>query len=158
MAKIEFKGLEEYQRKLKELSALSEERVIGAAIYDGAKIVADEVRKSIQSLPTDVGHAEKKRGPTIEVRDALLQGMGVSPMESRNGFLNVKIGFDGYDSHPTPKYPNGHPIPMLARSVQNGTSFMYPNPFVKSAVSKSKNPAVAAMKKRIGQEIDKIMK
>lgn len=154
---IKFNGLEEYIDKLNRLSALSRDKIIGAAVYDGAKIVADEVRRSIESLPTDERHM-KKIGPTESVQAALLQGMGVSPLQDQNGFLNVKIGFDGYDKNPTKKYPKGHPIPMLARAVQSGTSFMHPNPFVKNAVSRSRKPAVEAMKHRVDQEIDKIMK
>lgn len=160
MAKIEFKGLEEYIAKLNRLEALSRDKVIGAAVYDGAQIVADAVRASIQALPTDEGHyqEQKKIGPSQAVKDVLLQGMGVAPLQNDNGFENVKVGFDGYDDQPTVKYPKGHPIPMLARSVQSGTSFMYPNPFVKTAVRKSRKAAEAAMAKRVNEEINKIMK
>lgn len=160
MAKIEFKGLEEYRLKLQHLSALSEERVLGAAVYDGAAIVADAVKAEIQALPVDNTHSkeEKAIGPTQEVKDALLQGMGVAPLRNDNGFVNVKVGFDGYDDRPTVKYPRGHPIPMLARAVQSGTSWMQGNPFVKTAIRKIRKRAEAAMARRAEEEIDKIMK
>lgn len=61
MAKIEFKGLEEYIAKLNRLEALSRDKVIGAAVYDGAQIVADAVRASIQALPTDEGHYQEQK-------------------------------------------------------------------------------------------------
>lgn len=160
MAKIEFKGLEAYAAKLNRLEALSRDKVIGAAVYDGAAIVADAIRAEIQALPVDENHdgKNKKIGPSQADKDALLQGMGVAPLLVDNGFANVKVGFDGYDDRPTVKYPRGHPIPMLARAVQSGTSWMQGNPFVKTAVRKSRRAAAAAMAKRVEQEIDKIMK
>lgn len=160
MAKIEFKGLEAYSAKLNRLEALSRDKVIGAAVYDGAAIVADAVKAEIQALPVDESHDSKtkKIGPSQADKDALLQGMGVAPLRNDNGFVNVKVGFDGYDDRPTVKYSRGHPIPMLARAIQSGTSWMQGNPFVKTAVRKSRKLAEAAMARRAEEEIDKIMK
>lgn len=159
MAKIEFKGLEEYSAKLNRLSALSRDKVIGAAVYDGAAIVADAVKAEIQALPVDDSHGKngKKSGPESEVKQALLEHMGVAPLQDDKGFLNVKVGFDGYTSKSTPKYPNGKPVPMLARAVQSGTSFMEGHAFVKNAVRKSRKKAEEAMKKRVEKEIEDIM-
>ena len=133
--------------------------MIGAAVYDGAAIVADAVKAEIQALPVDDSHDKKpkKDGPSKEVKDALLEHMGVAPLQDENGFLNVKVGFDGYAGAATPKYPNGKPVPMLARAVQSGTSFMEGHAFVKDAVRKSRKKSEAAMKKRVEQEIEKIM-
>lgn len=162
MAKITFKGLEEYTAKLNRLEALSRDKIIGAAVYDGARIVADEVRAQLQAVPTDEGHykgeGQKKIGPSAADKQAIMQGMGIAPLQYDDGFENVKVGFDGYDDRPTERYPRGHPIPMLARAVQSGTSWMHPNPFVKTAVRRARKPAVEAMKKRVEQEIDQIMK
>lgn len=159
MAKIQLKGLEEYSAKLNRLSALSRDKIIGAAIYDGASVVADAVKAEIQALPVDDSHDKRTKtdGPSSDVKQALLENMGVSPMRDDNGFVNVKVGFDGYTGTPTPKYPRGKPVPMLARAVQSGTSFMEGHAFVKSAVKKSRKKAVAAMKKRVEQEISEIM-
>lgn len=159
MARIEFKGLEEYTAKLNRLKALSRDRVIGAAVYDGAKVMADAVKAELQALPTDDTHARGKKaiGPTSQTKQDLIEHMGISPIQDDNGFLNVKVGFDGYNGHPTEKYPKGRPVPMLARAVQSGTSWMAPNPFVKNARSKSRKAAIEAMKKRVEQEIEKIM-
>lgn len=161
MAKIEFKGLEEYRLKLQHLSALAEERVIGAAVYDGAEIAADMIRQEIQSLPTDEhwGTPEyPKAGPSQEEKDGLLESFGITPIRNDSGFINVKLGFDGYQGKPTRKYPRGKPNQMIARSVESGTSFMRQTPFMKSAVRKARKRAEAAMARRAEEEIDKIMK
>lgn len=161
MAKITFKGLKEYQLKLSELAALSEERVLGKAVYDGAEIAADIVRQEIQGLPTDErwGTPEyPKAGPSQKEKDGLLESFGITPIRNDNGFVNVKLGFDGYQGKPTRKYPRGKPNQMIARSIESGTSFMRQTPFVKTAVRRARKPAVEAMKKRVEQEIDQIMK
>lgn len=159
MAKIEFKGLEAYSAKLDRLSALSQDKIIGAAVYDGAAVVADAVKAEIQALPVDDSHKKKARaeGPSSEAKQALLENMGISPMRDDSGFINVKLGFDGYAGAPTPSYPRGKPVPMLARAVQSGTSFMVGHAFVKNGVRKSRKAAVAAMGKRVAQEIEQTM-
>lgn len=158
MATIEFKGLTEYSAKLNRLSALNRDKIISAAVYDGAAVVADAIKAQIQALPTDDSHQKIKAGPTTEVKQALIDHMGIAPLRDDNGFLNVKVGFDGYDSHPTTKYPRGHPVPMLARAVQRGTSFMKPNPFVENAKRTCRRQAEEVMKNRVEKEIEQIMK
>lgn len=160
MAKIEFKGLAEYQAKLNRLSALSRDKIIGAAIYDGAAIVADTVRAELDAVPTDERWgtpSSPKSGPSQEEKNGLKDSLGVTPMRDDNGFVNVKIGFDGYQGKPTRKYPRGKPNQMIARSVNSGTSFMTAAPFMKNAIRKSRKLAEAAMKKRVEQEIQDIM-
>lgn len=161
MAKIEFKGLEEYRLKLAQLSALSEEQVIGKAVFDGAKIAADVIRQEIRGIPTSEawGTAKTpKAGPSEEEKQGLLDSFGITPIRNDSGFVNVKLGFDGYQGKPTVKYPRGKPNQMIARAVESGTSFMNQTPFMKSALRKVRKAAQAAMKKRVEEEVDKIMK
>ena len=56
MAKIEFKGMEEYENRLLELRNLTKE-MLGEAIHDGAGIVADAIKSGIQSIPVDKTYA-----------------------------------------------------------------------------------------------------
>lgn len=161
MAKIEFKGLEEYRLKLSQLSALAGEQVIGAAVYDGADIAADIVRQEIQALPTDEhwGTPEHpKEGPSQEEKEGLLESFGITPIRNDKGFINVKLGFDGYHGKPTPKYPRGKPNQLVARGIESGTSFMKQNAFMKRAVRKCRKQAKQAMARRLDREIEKIMK
>lgn len=161
MAKIEFKGMEAYQLKLSQLSALDEERVIGSAVYDGAEIAADIIREEISALPTDESWGSPKwpkMGPSQEEKDGLLESFGITPIRSDNGFINVKLGFDGYQGKPTRRYPRGKPNQMIARSVASGTTFMFGHPFMKRGIRKAKKAAEAAMEHRVNEEINKIMK
>lgn len=147
---------------LSNLSARLKDGVIGPAIYEGAAIVADAVHAEIKSLPTDEywGSPERpKTGPTKVQKKGLHESLGIASMQDDGkGFLNVKIGFDGYNEVKTKNWPNGQPNQMVARAVESGTSFMEAHPFVKTAVQKSRKAAVAEMAKTVDEEIEKIMK
>ena len=140
MAKITFKGLEEYERLLSRLGKDSG-RIAGMAVYQGADIVADAIRKNIASLPQRTGG--NKRG--------LESGFGISPMQDDNGYRNVKLGFDGYND-------NGVPNVLMARVFENGTSKVPKHPFVRTAVNASRKQAEAKMAAVLDEEIKKIMK
>ena len=91
MAKIQFKGLAEYELQLSRLGR-DTERIAGAAIYAGAEIVADAIKQNIQGLPSKTG----------TTRQGLLEGFGIAPLQDDSGYLNVKIGFDGYNAKGVP--------------------------------------------------------
>lgn len=161
MARIEFKGLDQYMEKLNRISALSRDKVIGAAVYDGAAVITDEVRAALEAVPTDDRHqhGEKSIGPSAEDKQAVLDALGIARIQNDNGFLNVKVGFTkDYTGDPTPGYPRGKPILMLARSIRSGTSWMQGNDFIKAALRRSRKQAIMAMKMRVEMEIQDIMK
>lgn len=147
MAKIKFKGLEAYERQLMKIQKASKD-CIGKAIYEGAAVVADAVKESINALPIDDRIAKRGQilhGITPEQKDGLIDGFGISKMRDDSGYINVKIGFDGYNSMVTKKYPQGQPNSMIARSVNSGTSFRQRIPFVDNAVRSKKDAAEKKM-------------
>lgn len=148
MAKLKFKGLEEYEKQLMKLKNCSED-CIGKAIYQGAAVIADAVRQNIEALPIDeriVKAGQMLNGITQEQKDGLLVGFGIARLQDDGGFLNVKLGFDGYNGTVTKKYPMGQPNSMIARSVNGGTSFRQRIPFVDNAVRAKKSEAEKKMK------------
>lgn len=160
MAKITFTGLEHYMAQLEALEQNSE-GIAKQALYEGAKIAADEMRKSIDAIPVQEEWGTKAspaKGIKAEQKKGLQEGMGISPMRNDNGFINVHIGFHGYNSIKTMAYPKGQPNAMIARSVESGTSFLRKTPFVARAVRKTKKLAEARMKEVFESEIEKIMK
>ena len=125
MAKLKFDGLDEYEKQLLKLQEVSKE-CVGQAIYKGAGIVADAVKRNIESLPIDtrrVKNGQMLQGITETQKQGLRDGFGISKMRSENGYVHVKIGFDGYNGSVTKKYPNGQPNSVIARSVNSGSSF-----------------------------------
>ena len=95
---------------------------------------------------------------TLPQKAGLLDGFGISRMKDDGGFVNVKLGFDGYNSTRTEKYPRGQPNVLIARSVNSGTTFRKKTKFVDKAVNSAKKAAEAAMDAACSREIEKIMK
>lgn len=139
MAKIRFAGLEEYERRLSQLQNGSRE-IAGKAIYAGAEIIADAIRTDIQKLPSKTG----------TTKQGLLEGFGIAPLQNDSGYLNVKIGFNGYNA-------KGIPNALMARLFESGTSKVPKHPFVRPAVNASRKQAEAKMAEILDQEIKKIM-
>lgn len=158
MAKLEFTGIDEY---LKQLNTLSDTGVglCKRAVYDGAAVVAQEVQAEVNSLPVMTHNPEKGESLTVlsYERDGLLEGLGISKIKDDGGYINTKVGFDGYNRLRSKKYPNGHPNQMIARSIESGTSFRRKNPFMTRAIRSAKAKAIAAMDARFSEDIDKIM-
>lgn len=160
MATISFKNGDEYLMKISRLEAALKDEVCGEAIYGAAGIVTDEIRKQLKAVPTDESYgtdSEPARGPRKVQKRSLYNSLGVAPMQDDGGFLNVKIGFDGYSDVVTKRWPNGQPNQMVARSVERGTTWMKPNPFVKRGVAATRKRALEFMKNSVDQSIKKIM-
>lgn len=164
MAKVTFTGIDGTMARLNALQQSLKDQVIGKMVYDGADIVADAVRDEIQKLPTSqhdgkpwFGTSEHPaRGPSEDQKKGLLDSLGISHMRDDDGFLNVAIGFDGYNHLKNRRWPKGQPNQLVARAVARGTSFMEANPFFKAAVNKTRVKAKNAMKKTAEQELKSI--
>ena len=146
-------GLEEYLSKLGNLASKSEE-VCEKAAEAGGEIVADAIRSELNAIPTDESwaHGEvRRKGPRAIEKTGLQNSFGVAPVRNDRGYVNVKVGFDGYNAL-------GEPNPMIARSVVKGTSFMKPNNFVNKGVRKSREKAEQKMKATVDEKIYAIIK
>lgn len=147
--------LEEYNRKIYELGADAVE-YLEKAVKKGADPMADAVRANLNGIPTDDGY--KKPG---EIRNGLrsiqLAGLqhslGIAPIRNDRGFINVKIGFDGYNRLQSERWPSGQPNTLVARSIEGGTSYMAAHPFVAPAVNATKGQTRKIMKEVVETEI-----
>ena len=148
MARLTFKCLEEYELLISRLEKGTEE-IAGRAIYAGAAVVADEVRANIQSLPVIRGYGTPENplpgGVTDRQKRGLLAGFGISSLKNNNGYLNVKLGFDGY---------NGQPV---AYGTESGSTWKRKHPFIRPAVNASRKRAEAAMAEVLDEEIKRIV-
>ena len=161
MAKITFPGLNDYELMISKLSKGVDD-IAGKAIYAGAGIVADAIKENIKDLPIVRGYGTMENplpgGVTAPQKAGLIDGMGISPMQSDAGYLNVKIGFDGYNATKTEKYPQGQPNQLVARGVESGTSWKEKKPFIRPAINASKKRAEDEMARILDEEIEKVMK
>lgn len=150
MAKYQIKGFDGYIAYLKKIGANTKE-ICGKAVYAMAEVAADEVRAGIKALPAVddfealvAYRAKKKAQLTDTQKKGLEDSFGISPMDDDDGFLNVKIGFDGYNDVKTKSYPNGQPNAMIARATESGSSVREKNPFLRKALNKARKPAMQA--------------
>lgn len=161
MAKITFPGLKDYELMLSRLEGATDD-MIGRAVYAGAGIVADAVKQGIQSLPVVTGYGTDTNplpgGVTAAQKAGLLDGFGISKLQDDGGYLNVKLGFDGYNRTRTEMYPQGQPNQLVARGVESGTSWKQKKPFIRPATTRSRKTAENEMKRVLDEEIEKIAK
>lgn len=133
------------------------EEICKRSAYMGAKIVADRCRSEISSLPV---RSYSKRtgmvsGVTASQKEGLLSGLGIAHFRNDGGFINVKIGMDGYNSTRTEQFPNGQPNALIIRSLESGTSFRARNPVITRATNAARGAAEAAIQKQMDEEIKK---
>lgn len=141
MARMTFNAGEAYALKLSQLASGSED-IAKKAVYAAADIVTDKIR---ENLETNLAGSEQSTG-------ALAASLGITPIQTdRDGFINAKIGFDGYDE-------KGVPNQLKARVMESGSSTIRKRPFVRPAVIATKKAAQDAMQKVVDEETEKIMK
>ena len=159
MANFTFSGLDGYIARLEKLRQ-SAEGITKKALYEGAGLLADEVRAAVESLPTDndrsAGHYPK--GITDEQKAALARGLGVAPFRSKKDRVDTLVGFTGYSDYKTKKFPEGQPLALIARVAESGTSFSQKTPFMRKAIEAAEPKAKAEMKKTFETEIEQRMK
>lgn len=164
MAKFSVKGIDEYALKLSKMGE-SAKSIAGKAIYGAADTVANKVKDEIASLEAvhdkyNLKSARKKEKSRLSIaqKKGLMESFGITKMDKdTKGFYNVKLGFDGYNSVKTKKYPKGQPNQLIARVVENGSSHMDAQPFMRPAVKASRKAATEEMQRVIDEECAKIM-
>ena len=162
MATIRFNKLRDYELMLGKIGDASKD-ICGAASYEGAKIIADEVKANLESLITvsdaDAIQAAKKEEATYitsRAKKGLIKSFGVTPMlQDESGIYNVKLGFDGYNDVKTKKWPKGQPNQLIARACESGSSAMIKQPFFREAVQKTKKKAESRMAEVLDEKIKK---
>ena len=132
--------------------------MLGEAIYKGADVVADSVKKALRSLPVDNRiNADQKTSISEIQKQGLIKSFGIAKLRDDRGFRNVKLGIDGYNKVKTKKYPNGQPNVMIARSLESGTSYMPKNRVISKATNSAKKECERIMQESIEQSINNNM-
>lgn len=147
-------GIDDYIHQLNELGE-NAESYLKKALYDGTKIVSDQIIANIGALPRNTNRA---LGINNAQAEGLKEGFGIATFRTENGAVTTATGFNGYNNFRTSKYPKGQPNSMIARSIEGGTSWSIKRPFVSPAVNKTKGAVIEAIEKRLEEEIKKINK
>lgn len=150
------KGLDQYLQQLGNLEMIAPQSM-GKAIYEGANIVTDAIRRNIQAMNVDdTPYHEKVVGIKSIQKEGLLHSLGIAKATTDNGFRNVKIGFEGYNKLKSSEYPNGQPNAMIARTFEGGNSFTKKQPFVGPAIRATRRQAEVEMANIVDNDIVKI--
>ena len=134
--------------------------IASLALYEGAGVMADAINASISTIRTEEFHYAAVEGVTTRLPSpeevALVKqgGAGIAKFSKSPDEVLTSIGFKnaGYGE------VNGKvkPIPLIANSINSGTSFMRKQPFFRKAVNKTKSAAQAAMVAKGQSLIDQI--
>ena len=162
MATFKAPGLDKYVAQLERLGKKTD-TVIGEAVYEMAKVVADEVRVRIETLPSVpdseglAAYQEKRKIPITKAQKwGLAHSFGVASIRNDGGFIHVKLGFDGYNEVKTKRYTRGQPNALIARSIESGSSVRDKHPFIRPAVAATRKTAIAAAEVKLDEKIHSI--
>lgn len=150
---MEVEGMSEVISMIEHLSNNS---ILKPLVYAGADVVADELKKQIGSLKTD---SDNKRGSDKSLRfchksdiKVLSDNMGIAPIKAQDT-INTKVGFDGYYINAR---GDSRPVPLLANSINAGTSFMKAQPFIDKTARKVKGNVQKAMNNAAEKVVENI--
>ena len=133
-------------------------KIASEALYEGAGVVADAVSSAVQGIATEpfkYAARGKKRKPSPEEKAIVASAKhGVAKFRKTGVSVQTSVGYQnaGYASL------NGKtkPVPLIANSINSGTSFMQKQPFMRKAFSQSKGPATAAIENGIKSREDEL--
>lgn len=152
-AKVNVSGLDDL---LLSLEKLSDTDAFKPVVYKGAGVVADVMKQKLAGLKTtsDKAKSSAMRYCYDSDKKVLMEAMGITPIKNDES-VNAKVGFDGY-------YTNSRgeqrPVPLLANSVNAGTSFMYRQPFINQTKRGAEVTAVQSMSAETQKLINKEIK
>lgn len=132
MAKIEFRGIEEYARALAALGDKAE-GICKYAIYDAASLVISEIK---DNTPVDSG----------DLRDSTV----LSKMKNDDGFIYTQVKFEGYDY-------KGTPNAIKAAVLESGSSTRAKHPYIRPAVNRVRKQAEESIARALDKKISQIM-
>lgn len=130
--------------------------VAAMALYNGAGLMADEIRKGAESIRTGPGSDRNDaRYATPEEKEIVLNAAaGIAKFNKNGTEVDTSVGFRnaGYAQL------NGKtvPIPLIVNSINSGTSFMHKQPFFRKAARTATPKAMAKMKETVETEWQKI--
>ena len=144
------------------LSSLKEgaEGIAAMALYDGAGVMADEIRHSadkITTAPFVYASGGNVRLPSPEEKAIVVEaGAGIAKFSKNGSEVDTSIGYrnSGY------AFLAGRrkPIPLIVNSINSGTSFMRKQPFIRKAASSGASKSIEAMKAKIEEAVAAITK
>lgn len=135
-------------------------KVASKALYKGAGIMSEEIKKGAEgtkTAPFKYASGGDRRMPSPEEKEIVLQaGAGIAKFDKNGAEVDTSVGYkaSGY------AVLNGKtkPIPLIVNSINSGTSFMQKQPFIRKAARTGGTKAMEAMKQVIETEFEAMKK
>ena len=156
-----------YQLKVDGMAELSETlskmeekapAVAAQALYEGAGVMADEIRKGAEAIRTEPFKYAKPgdhRLPSQEEKQIVLDAAaGIAKFNKNGTEVDTSVGFQnsGYATLAGKTVP----IPLIVNSINSGTSFMKKQPFIRKAARTASPKAIGKMTQKIESEWEKL--
>ena len=132
-------------------------KVAAGALYVGAGMMADELKKSAATIKTAPFQYARggSRLPSPEEKEIVMHAdVGIAKFDKNGGEVDTSVGFRnaGYAMLAGRKKP----VPVIVNSINSGTSFMQKQPFVRKASNNGGKQAMEAMKAEIEKAFEAI--
>lgn len=149
-------GMEELEKKLGQLGEKGQQ-IAAVGLYEGAGVMADAVSQAVQGIATEpfqYASGGRKRRPSPEEKAILVNAKkGVAKFKKSVTRVDTSVGMQ--NSGYAELAGRTVPIPLIANSINSGTSFMQKQPFFRKAKSRS-GAAEAAIENKLREEIEKL--
>ena len=152
-------GMDDVNRMLK---ALGDDagKVASAALYEGAGIMADAIQRGAESIataPFKYATGGQTRLPSPEEKEIVAgkRSVGIAKFKTDGMDVDTSVGYgrSGYAMLAGKKVA----VPLIANSINSGTSFMKKQPFVRKAASTGGKRATDAIRASIEKNLQEII-
>ena len=154
---VKVDGMETISMMLQNLGDKAE-GIASRGLFEGAGIMADEIRKEAAGIRTGPGASrESARYATQEEKQIVMDAAaGIAKFKKNGTEVDTSIGFRnaGYAEI----YGKSVPIPKIVNAINSGTSFMHKQPFVRKAANRAKERASEAIRASIEADVNVITK
>lgn len=135
------------------------------ALYFGGASAADALRKKVNALnsvPDVVAINAWRRGEpsliSVKQKLGLLEGLGIAKMRQKNKVWSVRVGFDGYNSVVTRRWPNGEPNVIIAAGCEHGNSNrMIEQPFIRKTIEDHGDAIDTAVANALNERLENML-
>ena len=154
---IQIEGMNELLKKVGKLPEVAE-KISAEALYEGAGVMADAVSHAVDSIATEpfqYAAGGKKRKASPEEK-AILKSAKKGVAKFRKNGVSIQTSVGMQNSGYAELAGKTKPIPLIANSINSGTSFMQKQPFMRRAFSQKKSAATSAIESGINRRLGEL--
>lgn len=143
MARIEFKGIDAYQKQMAALGLRETDKMLKYSIYPAAGMAKQEIQDA-----TPVSDDPRSQG---DLRASVV----ISPFRKESDLTYTEVTFSGYDR-------KGVPNQLIARALESGRSTTIgkvgKRPFMRKTIERIRRRANDLMQDALGEYLNKVFR